>query len=114
MSGWAVGLAGSYGLYHAKLDWIKVWTRWLCNVLMKGIFSTFGSMKSPLLNHTGNKMRSCFFIPFQGTGFTRHCGGTAAELKQKREDRRQPKGFLSANLVSNGRLRLGNDSFAFE
>lgn len=29
MSGWAVGLAGSNALYHAKLNWIKVWTQWV-------------------------------------------------------------------------------------
>lgn len=72
ISVWAVGLAGSNALYHAKLDWIKVWTRWVRTFLMKGIFSTFGSVKSPLLNRAGNKMRSCFFIPFQGTGFACH------------------------------------------
>lgn len=60
-SGW---LAGSNALYHAKLDWIKVWTRWVHTFLMKGIFSTFGSVKSSLLNRTGNKMRSCFFFKF--------------------------------------------------
>lgn len=63
MSGWPVGHAGSNALYHAKVDWIKVWTRRVRIVLMKGIFSTFGSVKSSLLNRTGNKMRSCFLFP---------------------------------------------------
>lgn len=58
-------LAGSYALYHAKLDWIKVGTCRVCIVLMKGIFSTFGSVKSPLLNRTGSRMRSCFLFPFK-------------------------------------------------
>lgn len=53
------------------------------------------------------------FIPFQGTGFTRHCGDAAAELKQKDRIDSNQRVVLSANLVSNGRLRPGNDSFCF-
>lgn len=84
MSGWAVALSGSNALYHAKLDWIKVWTRRVRIVLMKGIFSTFGSVKSPLLNRTGNRMRSWFFISFQGTGSTCHWRGTSCRAATKR------------------------------
>lgn len=82
MSGWPVGLAGSNALYHAKLDWIKVWTCRVRIVLMKGIFSTFGSVKSPLLNHTGNKMRSCFLFPFKEQALLVIEEDPAAKVKQ--------------------------------
>lgn len=65
MCGFVIGLAGSNALYHAKLDWIKVWTCRLRTVLMKGSFSTFDSVKLSLLNRTGNKIRSCFLFPFK-------------------------------------------------
>lgn len=63
MSGQQGWLAGSNALYHAKL-WIQVQAHREFSVLMKGIFSAFGSVKSPLLSCTGNKTRSCFFLFF--------------------------------------------------
>lgn len=62
--------AGSNALYNAKLNWIKLclWgvaiSAWVDTVLMKGIFSTFGSVKSSLLNCTGKQNGVTLFILF--------------------------------------------------
>lgn len=104
-SGWAVEPAGSNALYHAKLDWIKVWTRWERTVLMKGIFSTFGSVKSPLLNRTGNKMRGHAFYSLSRNRL--FLSLTATQLQKLNKDREQSdnqKVVLSAEL--GGRLKL--------
>lgn len=79
--GVGVGLVGSNALYRAKLNWIKVWTCWVRTVLMKGIFSTFGSVKSLLLHRTGNKMRSRFLFPFKEKASVVIEEGPAAEMK---------------------------------
>lgn len=77
-----VGLVGSNALYRAKLNWIKVRTCWVRTVLTKGIFSTFGSVKSLLLDRTGNKMRSRFLFPFKEKASVVIEEGPAAEMKQ--------------------------------
>lgn len=76
MRGWAVQLVGSNALYHAKLDWIKIWTQWECTVLMKGIFFTFGSVKIAFIKKAQEtKCEVMLLIPFQGAGFACHLRG---------------------------------------
>lgn len=82
-SGWAVKPFGSDALYHAKLDWIKIWTCLERTVLMKGIFSTFGSVKSSLSNRKETKCWVMLFIPFQSTGFTRQWRQTSCRNQTK-------------------------------
>lgn len=57
------------------------------SVLMKGIFSTFGSVKSPLLHRTGNKMRSCFLFPFKEKALLVIEEGPSCRNETKEEDR---------------------------
>lgn len=82
-SGWEVKPFGSDALYHAKLDWITIWTCLERTVLMKGIFSTFGSVKSSLSNRKETKCWVMLFIPFQSTGFTRQWRQTSCRNQTK-------------------------------
>lgn len=78
---------------------------------MKGIFSTFGSVKLPLLNCTENKMRSCFlFKEFYSEGFARLLRRTQLQKQRESDDQ---KVVLSADLFLNCNKGLFNDSCAF-
>lgn len=50
---------------------------------MKGIFSTFSSVKSPLLRRTGIQDEVMLFIAFRGKAFVVIEEGLAAEMKQR-------------------------------